>query len=58
MQVQIDLSQLSDASLHTLLEQNQGTPLGTQILEELLGRESTIKLKPDFEVGELKAQLR
>lgn len=52
-----NLSQLSDASLHTLLEQNQGTPLGTQILEELLNRESVIKLGPDFEVGELKAHL-
>jgi hypothetical protein len=57
MQVQLDLSQLSDASLHTLLDENQGTPLGTQVLQELLSRESTVKLKAGFDADGLRAQL-
>lgn len=58
MSTQSDLSQLSDTSLHALLDENQGTPLGTQILQEMLGRESTVKLKPDFDADELRRQLQ
>lgn len=47
MQVQVDLSQLSETSLHTLLDENMGKPLGTQVLEELLKRDSTVVLKPN-----------
>jgi len=58
MKVQVDLSQLSEASLHVLLDENVGKPLGTQVLEELLKRESTIHLRPDFDVDELKKRLQ
>jgi len=58
MQVQVDLSRFSETSLHALLDENIGKPLGTQVLEELLKRDSTIKLKPDFDVDQLKKQLQ
>jgi len=58
MKVQVDLSQLSEASLHVLLDENVGKPLGTQVLEELLKRESTIHLRTDFDVDELKKRLQ
>lgn len=58
MSNQSDLSQLSDTSLHALLDENQGNPLGTQILQELLSRESTIEIKPGFDVDELRKQLQ
>lgn len=57
MQVQVDLSQLSETSLHALLDENMGKPLGTQILQELLRRDSTVVLKPDFNADELRASL-
>lgn len=57
MLVQVDLGQLSEASLHALLDENMGKHLGTQVLQELLRRESTVVLKPDFDAVELKKQL-
>jgi len=72
VQVQADLAQLSEASLavvywptaidgtedlHALLDEHMGKPLGTQVLEELLERDSTVKLQPDFDVDELKKLL-
>lgn len=57
MQVEVDLSQLSEASLHALLDENMGKPLGTQVLEELLSRDSTVVLKPDFNADELRNSL-
>lgn len=57
MLVQVDLGQLSEASLHALLDENMGKPLGTQVLEELLRRDSTVVLKPDFDAVELEKQL-
>lgn len=57
MQVQVDLGQLSEASLHALLDENMGTPLGTQVLEDLLRRDSTVVLKPGFDAVELRDSL-
>lgn len=57
MQVQVDLGQLSEASLHALLDENMGKPLGTQVLEELLRRDSTVVLKPDFDAEGLRESL-
>lgn len=51
---QVDLSQPSETSLHALLDENMGKPLGTQVLEELLRRDSTVILKPDFDAVELR----
>lgn len=58
MKVEVDLSQLSEASLHALLDENMGKPLGTAVLEELLKRDSTVELRPDFDIDELKKQLQ
>ncbi len=58
MKVEVDLSQLSETSLHALLDETMGNPLGTAVLEELLKRDSTVKLRPDFDVDELKQRLQ
>ena len=57
MQVEVDLSRLSEASLHSLLDDNQGTQLGTEILLEFLRRDSTIKLDPGFSADSLREVL-